>query len=310
MMKFIGPHVSITGGPHNAPISAHELGATGFGMFTKNQRQWTAKPLESGAIDAFKKNMELYGYEPKSVLAHDSYLINVGNPDSGKRAKSVDALIDEAQRCAALGLTQLNIHPGSHLNAMSVDECLTAIAESINTVLDKTDGVTIVLEATAGQGTNIGGRFEHLAGIIDKVDDKARIGVCIDTCHIFAAGYDIRDAKSYELTMREFDDIIGFKYIRGLHLNDAKKPLGSRIDRHESIGKGHLGADAFRLLMEDKRFDGVPCILETINEEIWRDEVELLKKMSGGDAASRRDAPPGRNGVPAKKNSHPEGMRP
>jgi len=277
-MKYIGPHVSITGGVHNAPVNAHALGATGFGMFVKNQRQWEAKPLEPAVIDAFRKNMEVYGYEPKSVLVHDGYLINIGNSDDDKRAKSVNALIDEVQRCSALGLTQLNIHPGSHLNEVSEGKCMAMIAESINTVLDKTAGVTIVLETTAGQGSNIGWRFENLAEIIDKVEDKNRIGVCIDTCHVFAAGYDIRDVNGYVFTMMEFDRIIGFKYIRGLHLNDSKNPLGSRVDRHESIGDGYLGPEVFRLLMEDERFNGIPCVLETINEDIWQAEVEMLKR--------------------------------
>jgi deoxyribonuclease-4 len=281
-MKYIGPHVSIAGGVHNAPERAHALGATGFGMFTKNQRQWKASPLNAEAAAAFRKSMELYGYESKSVLAHDSYLINAGNPDGDKRANSVNSLVEEAQRCAVLGLTLLNIHPGSHLGAMSEEECAALIAESVNTVLDKTEGVTIVLETTAGQGSSVGWRFEHLAEIIDRVEDKARIGVCVDTCHIFAAGYDIREASAYESTMREFDGVIGFKYLRGLHLNDAKGSLGCRVDRHESIGKGQLGVEAFRLLMKDKRFDGVPCVLETTNEKIWRDEVELLKKLAGG----------------------------
>ena len=279
-MKYIGPHVHITGGVQNAPANAHALGATGFGLFTKNQKRWEAKPLDAAAIGAFKSNMELYGYDPRAALVHDSYLINAGNPDKDKRTQSVNALIDEAQRCAALGLPLLNIHPGSGLGAIGADECVALIADSLNTVLGKTAGVTIVLETTAGQGSGIGGRFEHLAAIIDKIDDKSRVGVCIDTCHIFASGYDIRDAASYEKTMREFDAVVGFKYVRGLHLNDAKNPLGSRIDRHESIGKGQLGMEAFRLLMEDKRFDGIPCVLETINEDIWRDEVEMLIKMS------------------------------
>jgi deoxyribonuclease-4 len=276
-MKYTGPHVSISGGVHNAPVNAFELGATGFGMFTKNQRQWAAKPLDTAAIDAFKKNMERYGYVPQSVLVHDSYLINIGNPDNDKRARSLDALIDETRRCMDLGLKLLNIHPGSHLNETSVDKCIEMIAESINVVHDKTAGVTIVLETVAGQGSNVGGRFEQLAEIIDKVHDKSRVGVCIDTCHIFAAGYDICDASSYAATMLEFNSAVGFKYIRGLHLNDAKNPLGSGVDRHESIGNGRIGTEAFRLLMEDERFNGIPCVLETDDEAMWRDEIAMLQ---------------------------------
>ena len=278
-MKYIGPHVSTAGGVQNAPVNANSFGATGFGLFTKNQRRWESKPLEPAVIDAFRKNMELYGYGPQAVLAHDSYLINIGNPDKDKRAQSIGALTDEARRCAALGLTLLNIHPGSHVNAASEEECISIIAESLNAVLDKTNGVTIVLETTAGQGSSIGGRFEHLAAIIDKVEDKTRVGACIDTCHIFAAGYDIRDKKSYDKTMKEFDRAVGFKYLRGLHLNDAKGALGCRLDRHESIGKGLLGTEAFRLFMEDKRFDGIPCVLETIDDALWRDEVAMLREM-------------------------------
>ncbi|MCL2688628.1 MAG: deoxyribonuclease IV [Chitinispirillia bacterium] len=278
-MKYIGPHVSASGGVHNAPLNAQSVGAAGFGLFTKNQRQWKAKPLAAAEIDAFKKNMETCGFVPQAVLAHDSYLINIGNPDSAVREKSTAALVDEVKRCELLGLPLLNIHPGSHLTS-SVDEGISHIAQSVSNVLDKTEGVIIVLEAMAGQGTNIGGRFEHLAAIIHNIEDKARVGVCLDTCHIFAAGYDIRDKDSYGKTMLEFDNIIGFKYLRGLHLNDAKAPLASRLDRHESIGKGTLGAEAFRLFLQDDRFDNIPCVLETPDAGLWSAEVEFLKSLS------------------------------
>jgi deoxyribonuclease-4 len=280
--KYIGPHVHTAGGVYNAPANADAVGAGGFGLFTKNQRQWKAKPLETETIDAFKTNMELYGYKPEAVLVHGSYLINIGSPDCGKRAQSVEALIDEVRRCAALGLTLLNIHPGSGAGVIGADECAALIAESLNAVLDETQtaGVSILLEAMSGQGSALGGRFEELAEIIDKVADKARLGVCIDTCHIFTAGYDIRDAEGYEAAMREFDRVVGLKYVRGLHLNDAKNALGSRVDRHESIGKGHIGINAFRMLMEDGRFDGLPCVLETPREELWADEVKTLQEMS------------------------------
>jgi deoxyribonuclease-4 len=253
-------------------------------MFSKNQKQWAAKPLDAAVIDAFNKNMESCGYNPKNVLVHDSYLINIGNPDKVKRDKSINALIDEVKRCSMLGLALLNTHPGSHLGIVGEDECIAFIAESLNIVLDKTlsSGVTIVLETTAGQGSNIGYRFEHLAAIIDKIEDKSRIGTCIDTCHIFAAGYDIRDKKTYRQTMDEFSRIVGFRYIRGLHLNDVKIDLGSRVDRHENLGKGKLGVAPFRLLMEDPRFDGITCVLETVDENIWGEEVEMLKSMQGG----------------------------
>jgi len=278
-MKYIGPHVSAAGGVHNAPANANALGATGFALFTKNQRQWKAKPLEPGIIDAFHKNMELGGYDARTVLAHNSYLINIGHPEKENRNKSIDALIDETQRCATLGIALLNIHPGSGLGTASANDCLSVIAESVNIVLDKTNGVTIVLETTAGQGGYVGSRFEELACIISQVEDKSRIGVCIDTCHIFAAGYDIRDAKSYDETMREFGRVVGFEYIRGLHLNDSKGALGKHADRHESLGKGQLGMETFRLIMKDKRFEGIPCILETPDESVWLDEIKMLKNL-------------------------------
>jgi deoxyribonuclease-4 len=277
-VKYIGPHVSASGGVHNAPLNAHKLGATGFGLFTKNQRQWKAKPLAAAEIDEFKKNMEECGFKPQAVLAHDSYLINTGSPDPVIREKSTNALIDEVKRCELLGLPLLNIHPGSHLNS-GVDEGISRITESVNEALDVTENVTIVLEAMAGQGTNIGGRFEHLASIINNIEDKTRVGVCIDTCHIFAAGYDIRNEESYNKTMLEFDRVIGFNYLRGLHLNDAKAPLASHLDRHESIGKGTLGVEAFRLFLQDNRFNDIPCVLETPGEELWPYEVELLKNL-------------------------------
>lgn len=279
-MKYIGPHVSINGGVQNAPLNAKKVGATTFGLFTKNQRQWFVKPYDTFTIDEFKKNMEKCGYKSEYVLAHDSYLINIGNPDKEKRKKSIDALIDELNRCNQLGLKMLNIHPGSHLGAISEEECLKVIAESINIALDKTDNVTIVLETTAGQGSNVGYRFEHLAEIIERVENKNRIGCCFDTCHAFAAGYDIRTKEAYNETMKKFDNIIGFSYLRGLHLNDSKSKLGSHIDRHHSIGEGEIGVKPFSFFMQDPRFDNLPLILETIDEEKWPAEVKLLSDMA------------------------------
>ena len=268
-MKRIGPHVSTTGGVQQAPINARALNATAFGLFTKNQRQWFVKPYDTTTIDSFKKNMEKCGYKAEHVLAHDSYLINVGNPDSTKRKKSLAALIDELTRCNQLGLQMLNIHPGSHLRQIGEDECCALIAESINRALDKTEGVTVVLENTAGQGSNIGYRFEHLAAIIDAVEDKSRIGCCFDTCHAFAAGYDFRTADTYRSTMTAFDRIIGLSYLRGLHINDAKSTFGSRIDRHHSLGQGTIGWEPFYFFLKDRRLDELPMILETIDDSLW-----------------------------------------
>ncbi len=284
-MKLIGPHVHTTGGVQNAPLNARAINASAFGLFTKNQRRWVAKPLEQQTIDQFKTNLAQCKYDPSVILAHDSYLINAGNPDPVLREQSVDALIDEVERCRLLGIPWLNIHPGSHVNAASEEQCLLTIAESVNQVLASTHDTGIVLETTAGQGSNVGYRFEHLARIIDNVQDKSRIGVCIDTCHIFAAGYDIRTEDSYSETMRRFGDIVGFQYIRGLHLNDARSALGSRVDRHESIGKGNIGVDAFRMIMQDSRFDKIPCILETIDETLWETEIRMLTQMASGTSA-------------------------
>lgn len=278
-MKFVGPHVSAGGGVHYAPLNARDIGATAFGVFTKNQRQWFAKPLDTASIDAFRKNCAECGYSPGQILAHDSYLINIGNPDPGMRLKSVTALTDELARCNTLGLVTLNIHPGSHLRLISEDECCVRIAESINLALDKTSNVSVVLENTAGQGSNIGYRFEHLAAIIDKVEDKARIGCCIDTCHAFAAGFDLRTQAGYEATFADFDAIVGMAYLRGMHLNDAKVKLGSRVDRHQSLGVGELGWEPFRRIMSDPRFENIPLILETIDEALWPEEVRLLNSF-------------------------------
>lgn len=278
-MKYIGAHVSASGGVDNAPINAYQIGATAFALFTKNQRQWHAKPLESSIIDSFKKRCEKYGFTSKQILPHDSYLINLGHPDSEQLEKSRTAFLDEMQRCEQLGLTLLNFHPGSHLKQISVDECLSRIAESINITLDKTKDVVAVIENTAGQGSNLGYKFEHLAQIIDLVEDKSRVGVCIDTCHAFAAGYDLRTEKACQETFAEFEKIVGFNYLRGMHLNDAKSELASHVDRHDSLGEGNIGKTAFRYIMQDSRIDEIPLILETINSDIWAQEIAWLKEQ-------------------------------
>lgn len=279
-MKHIGPHVSASGGVENAPLAAHELGATAFALFTKNQRQWVSPPLSGKSIDAFKQRLEQFGFSPDFILPHDSYLINLGQPDDEKLPQSRAAFLDEMQRCEQLGLTMLNFHPGSHLKLISVDTCLDRIAESINITLDKTDGVTAVIENTAGQGTNVGFSFEHIAHIIHKVEDKSRVGVCIDTCHTYSAGYDLKTADGYEATWKEFDEIIGLNYLRAIHLNDTKKELGSRVDRHDNVGIGLLGPEFFQRIMQDRRFDHIPFILETPDETKWKDEIAMLKEWS------------------------------
>lgn len=275
-MKYIGAHVSASGGVQNAPINATLIGARAFALFTKNQRQWSAKALDNKTIDLWFKELEKSKIETKHILPHDSYLINLGHPDIEAREKSIESFIDEVQRCEILALDRLNFHPGSHLRKISEDECLDNIAESMNRVLDKTSGVKLVIENTAGQGSNLGYKFEHLAHIIDKIEDKSRVGVCIDTCHMFTAGYDIRTRETYDKTWSDFDKIVGFEYLSGMHINDSKPELGAKVDRHDSLGCGKIGWDAFRFIMNDERMDDIPLILETIDETIWAQEIETL----------------------------------
>tara|TARA_B100001964_G_scaffold155411_1_gene170769 strand:- start:2544 stop:3386 length:843 start_codon:yes stop_codon:yes gene_type:complete len=278
-MKRVGAHVSAGGGVENAPLNAKKIGAKAFALFTKNQKQWKAKPLTGDNIEKFKQNCKANGYLPEHILPHDSYLINLGHPEKEGLEKSRNAFLDEMHRCEQLGLKTLNFHPGSHLKKIEEDACLKRIAESINIALDKTKGVSAVIENTAGQGTNIGFRFEHLAAIIDNVHDKKRVGVCLDTCHTFTAGYDLRTKKIFKATMDEFEKVVGFKYLSGIHLNDSKPDLGARVDRHHSIGKGKLGVEPFRFIMNDKRFDEIPMVLETIDDTIWAEEIKLLYSL-------------------------------
>ena len=275
-MKFFGAHVSAGGGVENAPANAAAIGATAFALFTKNQRQWSAPPLTDEQCERFRDRCAEYGYTPAQILPHDSYLINLCQPDPIKRRAAQQAFTAELERCRILGLDRLNFHPGSHLKEISLDDCLGRIAESINLALEKTAGVTAVIENTAGQGTNVGFAFEHLAQIIDRVEDKSRVGVCVDTCHAFAAGYDLSAQEMFDRVWADFDRVVGFSYLRGMHLNDAKKGLNSRVDRHESLGKGVLGAEPFRLLMNDARFDNIPLILETPDEALWAEEIAWL----------------------------------
>ncbi|MCE6963703.1 deoxyribonuclease IV [Enterobacter sp. MW07] len=285
-MKYVGAHVSAAGGLANAAIRAAEIEATAFALFTKNQRQWRAAPLSTQVIDDFKAACEKYHFGPGQILPHDSYLINLGHPVQEALDKSRDAFIDEMQRCEQLGLSLLNFHPGSHLSQIDESTCLARIAESINIALDKTQGVTAVIENTAGQGSNLGFKFEQLAEIIAGVEDKTRVGVCIDTCHAFAAGYDLRTTEETEKTFAEFERIVGFQYLRGMHLNDAKSAFGSRVDRHHSLGEGNIGHDAFRFIMQDARFDGIPMVLETINPDIWAEEIAWLKAQQTAEATA------------------------
>lgn len=279
-MKYIGAHVSASGGVENAVLRSVEIGANAFALFTKNQRQWKAPPLKAENIEKFKRFCQVHHFQPEHILPHDSYLINLGSPDKEGLEKSRAAFIDELERANQLGLKLLNFHPGSHLNLISESDCLARIAESINITVDKVPNVIAVIENTAGQGSNLGYRFEHLAEIIDQVEDKNRVGICLDTCHLFSAGYDISSLASCDETFRQFDEIVGFRYLRGMHLNGSKTPLGSRKDRHDTLREGTIGTDFCKFIMKDDRFDNIPLILETINPEIWADEINFLRTLA------------------------------
>lgn len=281
MKKYIGAHVSAAGGVAEAPVRAHEIGATAFALFTKNQRQWHAKPLTEEQIIPFKQRCQKLGYGPKQILPHDSYLINLGHPEEAKWQKSLAAFIDELQRCEQLGIRMLNFHPGSHLRQISEAECITRIAKAINIALAETDQVIAVIENTAGQGSNVGYTFEHLADIMAQVQQQDRVGVCIDTCHAWAAGYNLRDV--YDEVMEQLCEIVGQERVLAFHINDSKGALGSRVDRHHSLGEGHLGWEPFRRLMQDPRWDERPFILETIEPERWPQEIAQLKEFMQND---------------------------
>lgn len=280
-MKYFGAHVSASGGVENAPRNAREIGATAFALFTKNQRQWHAPQLTPAQIEAFRSACAEAGYAPGVILPHDSYLINLGHPEREGLEKSRASFVEEMQRCEALGLDRLNFHPGSHLQKITSVQSLDRIAESINIALEQSRGVTAVIENTAGQGSNLGFAFEHLAYIINKVEDKSRVGYCIDTCHAFAAGYDLRTAEACERTFAELDRVVGLGYLRGMHLNDAMKPLGSHVDRHAPLGDGEIGWECFRYIAADRRFDDIPLILETPDEARWPEEIARLKVLAG-----------------------------
>lgn len=279
-MKFIGPHVSISGGVENAPVNAAAFGATGFALFTKNQRQWSAPPISAQSAEKFKENCRKYGFTPDSILPHDSYLINLGQPDESKRANAVRAFTDELQRCSLLGLTMLNFHPGSHLKLVSEAEGCRIIADSVRRALQEVPEVKAVFENTAGQGSNLGYSFEQLAVMLEKVDMPGRCGVCIDSCHAFAAGYDLASDEGFEKCFAEFDRLIGMEYLCGMHLNDAKGGLAGHLDRHAPLGKGTIGMAFFEKVAKDRRFDNIPLILETPDESLWQSEISTLLKIA------------------------------
>ncbi len=281
---MLGAHMSIAGGVHNALLAGDGLGCEAIQIFTKSSRQWTASPLSEDDIRTFKETQKAGGIH--TVVAHDSYLLNLGSPDRQLRQKSVAAFVDEMERCEALGIPLLIAHPGAHTGA-GEQAGLRTIARSLDAIHRRCAGfgVRVALEITAGQGTNLGYRFEHIHHIIDSVGESDRLRVCFDTQHAFAAGYDIRTREGYERTFAEFDRTIGLRLLAAFHLNDSKKELDCRVDRHENIGKGHIDMEPFRLLMNDRRFFGLPMCLETpkgkdLKED--RETLEVLRSFQGG----------------------------
>ncbi|KAJ6630382.1 xylose isomerase-like protein [Mycena sp. CBHHK59/15] len=298
----VGAHVSAAGGIENAIINASAIGANSFALFVKSQRKWTSPALTESSISSFKAQLVEHGFNPSHILPHGSYLINLGNPDAEKRQKSYDCFLDDLKRCESLGLTLYNFHPGSSVGQATTDEAISLIAECINQAHKETETVVTVLEnmvqnlfdiwlplteiKQAGAGNIIGGDFSHLSNIISQVDDKTRVGVCLDTCHMFAAGYDLRAKEGWESVIADFDQQIGLSYLRGMHLNDSKTDCGSKRDRHENIGMGYIGGQGFHHILNDVRFQNIPLILETPSfeePEVWATEIAALNKLSGAD---------------------------
>ena len=280
MEQLLGAHTSTSGGVSKSVDLAEKFDFTAMQIFTKNNNRWFQKALEEKEIEAFKTKLDKSSI--KFVVSHDSYLINLCGTDKEILKKSRIALLDELERCELLGIPHLNFHPGSHLGA-GEDDGITLIAESINIVHDKTKGykVSSMLETTAGQGTTIGYRFEQLQKIIDLVEQKERMTVCIDTAHVFAAGYDIKNPKNFKKVIKEFDDIIGLERLKCFHLNDSKKEFGSRVDRHEHIGNGFIGLEGFSNIMNDERLREIPKILETPKGKEQLEDLENLKVLRG-----------------------------
>lgn len=276
-MKYLGVHIDAGENLAEVPVLASSLGASAFSFCPIDARKWSVPAYSPELIDEFQTACQQAGYTSDSILPHASLLLNLCSPDARKLKLSRISLVDQMSRCASLGLKMINFHPGATMKEMNEEGALALTAQSINYALEKTEDVIAVIENTAGQGSNIGYTFEQIAGIIDQVEDKTRVGVCIDTCHASAAGYDMATAESYEAVWQKFDDVIGREYLRGMHINDAMRPTGSRIDRHAPIGKGTLGSDFFAMLMADKRLDGIPMILETPDPSLWHIEIDWLK---------------------------------
>jgi deoxyribonuclease IV len=291
-MIHVGAHVSISGGVSTAPGRAMELGATALGMFTKNQRQWNAKPISPEEAETFKSELARSGIGVDQVIVHASYLINVGSPEDEKREKSLAALVDELRRAEQLGLKLVNFHPGSGMGELSEDQTLSRIADACSRALGETSEATLVLEATAGQGDHVGYTFRHLAEIIDRAGGSNRLGVCIDTCHIFAGGYDFRTDEQYRETIAELERTVGLDRLVGFHLNDSKTEHGSRKDRHHSLGAGLIGIPALARFITDDRFDGLPFVLETVDPDLWAAEIALTRQLADGSVSPEEAVAP------------------
>lgn len=282
--KRVGAHISAAGGVFNSFDNNSAVSGKAFACFLKSQRKWASPPLTDSDVSKFNEKALEFNFDRKFILPHGSYLINLANPDPEMRSKSFDNFIDDLQRCHRFGISLYNFHPGSTVGKCSVSQALDHISESINRAHSVVPDVIVVLETMAGQGNVVGSKFEELRDIIAKVQDKSRIGVCIDTCHIFSAGYDIRSKKAYDKTMEKFDSTVGFKYLKGVHLNDSKTGFNEGKDRHENIGKGKIGLNTFKYIMNDPRFDNIPMVLETPASEsdsieIYSKEIELLYSL-------------------------------
>ncbi|WP_154049441.1 deoxyribonuclease IV [Buchnera aphidicola] len=279
-MKYIGAHVSISGGLEKSVFRAYQLEATAFSLFINNPLRWKNKPLEKNVVYNFRKACKIHYYSALQILPHSSYLINLGHPNKEMRKKSCHAFIQEINSCYELGLSMINIHPGSYLYRIKEMKCLENISNSINFVLSKTKKIIVVLENTAGQGSNVGYCFEHLAFIIDKIEDKSRIGICLDTCHLFVSGYQLNDINCFLYTFNKFNNVIGFKYLLGIHINDSRGKFNSRVDRHHNLGFGEIEKNVFSRIVQTIEFQNIPIILETKDSNIRKDEILWLKKKS------------------------------